>query len=78
MITIYINILLAGRASDSLLKVELQIVDNQKCFEGYTTDSLLGDGILDSQICAGDTTGIKDTCQVNNNKIVIWLKMIIT
>ncbi|EDW82234.2 uncharacterized protein Dwil_GK25688, partial [Drosophila willistoni] len=52
----------AGLASAQLLKVYLQFVHNQQCQLFYPPD-VLQNGVIDSQICAGDSTRQQDTCQ---------------
>lgn len=53
-----------GMASNKLLKVDLQIFNSDECALGYQSERSLRNGIMDSQVCAGDSTGEKDTCQV--------------
>lgn len=47
--------------------MDLKIFNNDECTVGFRDDRSLKDGIVESQLCAGDSTGEKDTCQV------IWL-----
>ncbi|XP_045536539.1 serine protease persephone isoform X2 [Papilio machaon] len=49
--------------SNVLLKATLQIVPRESCNSMYTTSRKLPDGIMDTQICAGDSNGVMDTCQ---------------
>jgi hypothetical protein len=51
--------------SNVLLKVGLKIIDNSVCRDVYQDERYLQDGFIDSQLCFGDLTGGKDTCQVN-------------
>ncbi|CRL05174.1 CLUMA_CG018012, isoform A [Clunio marinus] len=51
----------AGRSSNELMKVELNIINNIQC-NRYFTESKLGRGIINSQVCAGVLSGSKDTC----------------
>jgi hypothetical protein len=51
--------------SNILLKVGLKIIDNSVCRDVYQDERYLQDGLIDSQLCFGDLTGGKDTCQVN-------------
>jgi len=51
----------AGQTSDELMKVELDIIDNVQC-NRYFEDAKLDNGILETQLCAGDLAGSKDTC----------------
>lgn len=63
---IYINLLIihaGGKPSTGLLKADLSLFENSVCSAGYTANTNLIQGILPSQICAGDTTGERDTCQ---------------
>lgn len=55
---------LAGDKSDDLLKVALDIIDNNYCNSLYGKMPRLRQGIIDSQVCAGYLEGGKDTCQV--------------
>lgn len=55
-----------GKSSNELLKVDLTIFNNDECTLGYQNERLLKDGIVESQLCAGDSAGEKDTCQVKN------------
>lgn len=50
-----------GKASEELMKVELDIINNHQC-NSYLDDPKLDKGILDSQMCAGVLAGKKDTC----------------
>ncbi|XP_050546255.1 serine protease Hayan-like [Daktulosphaira vitifoliae] len=52
-------------ASDHLLKVNLDIVDNRRCnilYEAESKTNSLSKGIVDSMLCAGDLAGGHDTC----------------
>lgn len=62
-LTIQCNFI-GGRSSDSLLKVNLTIISNDACAEAYGKERKIRSGIIDSQLCAGDARGEKDTCQV--------------
>lgn len=42
----------------------MELVTNGDCSSNYPRESSLEFGIIDSQLCAGDETGVKDTCQV--------------
>lgn len=42
----------------------MKIFSNDDCAAGYQNDRSLKNGIVESQLCAGDSTGEKDTCQV--------------
>ncbi|XP_016982666.1 trypsin-4-like [Drosophila rhopaloa] len=52
----------AGLSSAQLLKVPLKIVSNDECQVHYQVDQL-AQGVLSTQMCAGDLTGERDTCQ---------------
>ena len=56
-----------GQTSDELMKVELDIIDNQVC-NGFMEGAKLDDGIISSQICAGVLAGKKDTCAGGKQK----------
>lgn len=49
--------------SNILLKANVTAVKAEKCSESYLNWRKLPKGISDSQICAGDPEGIRDTCQ---------------
>lgn len=58
----------AGNMSDTLLKVELNVIDSQECYSKYhntfyTMTHALSKGIdMTHQFCVN--VGMKDTCQV--------------
>ncbi|XP_058812944.1 serine protease snake-like isoform X2 [Topomyia yanbarensis] len=52
-----------GDKSDELLKVSLNIYDNEVCGRGYVNSRQLKKGIMQTQMCAGNAQGGKDTCQ---------------
>lgn len=52
----------AGLSSAQLLKVPLKSVSNEECQHHYQKDQL-AQGVLGTQMCAGDITGERDTCQ---------------
>ncbi|CAG9828621.1 unnamed protein product [Diabrotica balteata] len=53
----------AGDSSDTLLKVTLDIYDNQKCMKTFPpNDKELPRGIESTMLCAGRLEGGKDTC----------------
>ncbi|XP_017086132.1 serine protease snake [Drosophila eugracilis] len=52
----------AGLSSAQLLKVPLLSVSNGECQVHYQVDQL-AQGLLGTQMCAGDISGEKDTCQ---------------
>lgn len=58
--------MLGGRSSNELLKVDLKIFNKDECTVGYQNEPSLDKGIVESQLCAGDSSGEKDTCQVEN------------
>ncbi|XP_063363951.1 serine protease persephone-like [Cydia amplana] len=51
--------------SNTLLKANVTIVARSKCSESYTSTKWrkLPNGISDTQVCAGDPDGLRDTCQ---------------
>lgn len=51
-----------GHPSDELLKVQLQIISNERCNQFYQRFQALKDGIVNTQFCAGDDFEEKDTC----------------
>ncbi|XP_026473484.1 venom protease-like isoform X2 [Ctenocephalides felis] len=56
----------AESRSDDLLKVVLKIIDNRQCAPLYVDQinrRRLRNGIVDTQMCAGELDGGKDTCQ---------------
>lgn len=51
-----------GQSSDELLKGFLSIVENSECQKHYSEDTdELRDGVISSQLCAGDSTRTRDT-----------------
>ncbi|XP_017468720.1 PREDICTED: serine protease snake isoform X1 [Rhagoletis zephyria] len=52
-----------GSRSDELLKVDLNMINQNLCKKLYKKERRLSNGILDEQFCAGHMTGGKDTCQ---------------
>uniref|UniRef100_A0A8D8FEU3 Serine protease snake n=2 Tax=Culex pipiens TaxID=7175 RepID=A0A8D8FEU3_CULPI len=52
-----------GDKSDELLKVSLNVYDNQVCSKGYANSRQLKKGIQRSQLCVGSVVGGQDTCQ---------------
>lgn len=57
-----------GRPSDELLKVQLNIITNERCNEFYQRFSALKKGIINTQFCAGDDFEEKDTCNGDSGK----------
>lgn len=55
---------LGGKSSNELLKVDLKIFNNDECANGYKNENSLKNGLMNNQLCAGDSAGEKDTCQV--------------
>lgn len=52
-----------GNPSDDLLKVQLNIILNERCNEVYQRFQALKNGIISTQFCAGNDFGEeKDTC----------------
>lgn len=59
---------LGDRSSDDLLKVDLDVIDNQQCNKLYEAESkknTLNKGITNSMMCAGYLEGGHDTCLVS-------------
>jgi serine protease immune response integrator len=52
-----------GSSSNELLKAEVDRVDQETCSAKYATDEQIPQGILKSQLCAGDKAGKADSCQ---------------
>lgn len=51
-----------GKTSDELLQVSLDIIPNEECQSIWRQAGLRDFTVSDSQICAGDKRGRKDTC----------------
>lgn len=51
----------AGASSESLLKGSLNLISNHECNQSYADEDNTPDGIIPSQICAGDPKKEKDT-----------------
>lgn len=51
-----------GQPSEELLKVQLNIISNERCNGFYQRFNALKNGIIDTQFCAGDDVEEKDTC----------------
>lgn len=54
----------AAETNNKLLKVVLNIYNNDYCSQTYRSDGKLPDGIRGTMLCAGERKGGKDTCQV--------------
>lgn len=65
--------LIAGPTSNTLLKVYLNEITNEKCSAYYRKDEKLKQGIHLGHICAIDTQAKMDTCQVQ--LLVIFFKI---
>lgn len=61
------NLFLGGQPSTSLLKVNLTLVTTAECNVKFESSRKVPYGLLDSQLCAGDANGEKDTCQVSSH-----------
>lgn len=48
--------------SDNLLKVDLNIFENNECKNLFQADRRLSEGIVTEQLCAGVPGQVKDTC----------------
>lgn len=58
-----------GKLSDTLMKVSLNMIDNQQCNTFYRNGpgtSSFSEGITDTMLCAGVLEGGRDTCLVSN------------
>ncbi|XP_055598245.1 serine protease snake-like [Uranotaenia lowii] len=53
----------AGDPNDVLQKVELDVMETERCVTQYRGDRKFKSGIMDSQICIGSHRRNKDTCQ---------------
>lgn len=51
-----------GQPSDDLLKVSLHLIGNERCNGFFQKFQAIKDGIIDTQLCAGDDVEEKDTC----------------
>lgn len=58
-----------GQPSDELLKVSLNIITNERCNSLYQPFNALRNGIIDTQVCAGDDYEEKDTCNGDSGKL---------
>lgn len=61
-----------GRPSAELLKVQLQIISNERCNGFYQRFQALKDGIIGTQFCAGDDFEERDTCNGDSGKANIF------
>lgn len=52
-----------GPVSNDLLKVQLSNYGREECREAYKDNAGMPQGLLDSQFCAGEVEGGKDSCQ---------------
>lgn len=59
---------LAANTNNILLKVELNVFNNDQCSRTYKQTKYLPDGIKSTMLCAGELKGGKDTCQVREKK----------
>lgn len=71
-----------GLPSEELLKVSLKLITNERCDSLYERFNALRNGIVKSQLCAGDDYEEKDTCngdsgkQCNYNQLFSFLILI--
>lgn len=56
--------------SDELLKVQLNIITNERCNGFYQRFAALKNGIIDTQFCAGDDFEERDTCNGDSGEIL--------
>lgn len=52
-----------GPVSDHLMKVMLSNYGREECKKAYSDNSGMPQGLIDSQFCAGEVAGGKDSCQ---------------
>ncbi|GAB0087372.1 serine protease snake-like [Sergentomyia squamirostris] len=52
-----------GVESPDLQKITINMYKKADCSKYYQPNRRMASGVLDSQICAGDPAGLKDTCQ---------------
>lgn len=57
-----------GQPSNDLLKVSLKFIANQRCNGFFQRFNALKNGIIDSQLCAGDDVEERDTCNGDSGK----------
>lgn len=57
-----------GNPSDDLLKVQLNLILNERCNEYYQRFQALKDGIIRTQFCAGNDFEERDTCNGDSGK----------
>lgn len=57
-----------GQPSNELLKVSLKFIENQRCDGFFQRFNALKNGIIDSQLCAGDDVEERDTCNGDSGK----------
>lgn len=61
-----IDAIFAGSKSNTLLKVDVPILDNKECGQWYQEEKKAASLIVDSSLCAGLENGGKDACQVRS------------
>lgn len=59
-----------GSRSNELLKVQLNIITNERCNGFYQRFTALKNGIIDTQFCAGDDLEERDTCNGDSGEIL--------
>lgn len=64
-----------GQQSDDLLKVSLHFTTNEHCSTFYEQFQAIKNGIIDSQICAGDDNEEKDTCNGDSGESLFEINM---
>lgn len=73
------NVEYAGRSSDILLKVQLEIFSQNDCSNSYghkRDDPSLNKGIVEeTMLCAGSHNDVKDTCQGDSGGIYYLFAM---
>lgn len=61
------------------MAVDLNFVAVASCSQAFASDNSLANGIDDTtQICAGDRTGMMDTCEVSGNSLLKYFHKCLT
>lgn len=63
-----------GKTSDELLQVSLEIISNEQCQSIWRQAGINNFTVNDSQICAGDKRGGKDTCNGDSGGGMMFTK----
>lgn len=62
-----------GQPSKDLLKVSLKLIANQRCDGFFQRFNALKNGIVESQLCAGDDVEERDTCNGDSGKKLVTM-----